>query len=115
MLNHSATIDPVFHALADPTRRAMVEQLTRGPASVSELARPVDMTLSAVMQHLAVLEASGLVRSQKTGRVRTCRLEPTALRAGEDWFEKRRVTWERRLDRLADYLADDQATEGGTT
>lgn len=112
MLNHSATIDPVFHALADPTRRAMVEQLTRGPASVSELARPVDMTLSAVMQHLAVLEASGLVHTRKTGRVRTCRLDPTALRAGEDWFEKRRVTWERRLDRLADYLADDQATEG---
>jgi DNA-binding transcriptional ArsR family regulator len=112
MLNHHATIDPLFHALADPTRRAMVERLSRGPASVSELARPVDMTLSAVIQHLAVLESSGLVRSEKAGRVRTCRLEPAALRAGEDWFAKRRVTWERRLDRLADYLAEDQANKG---
>ena len=115
MLNHGATIDPVFHALADPTRRTMVEQLSRGPASVSELARPVDMTLSAVMQHLSVLEACGLVRSKKTGRVRMCRLEPAALRAGEDWFEKRRITWERRLDRLADYLAEEQPPEGDST
>jgi DNA-binding transcriptional ArsR family regulator len=117
MLNHSATLDPptldpLFHALADPTRRAMVERLSRGPASVSELARPSDMTLSAVIQHLAVLESSGLVRSEKTGRVRTCRLEPTALRTAEEWFAERRAIWERRLDRLADYLADDQANEG---
>jgi len=112
MLNHNATVDPVFHALADPTRRAMVERLSSGPASVSELARPLDMTLSAVVQHLAVLESSGVVRSEKTGRVRTCRLDPAALRAGEDWFEKRRVTWEHRLDRLADYLADDHPTKG---
>ena len=90
----------------------MVERLSRGPASVSELARPIDMTLSAVIQHLAVLESSGLVRSEKAGRVRTCRLEPAALRTAEDWFEERRAAWERRLDRLADYLADDQADEG---
>jgi DNA-binding transcriptional ArsR family regulator len=105
MLKYHATVDPLFHALADPTRRALVERLSRGPASVSELARPVDMTLSAVHQHLAVLESSGLVRSQKRGRVRTCSLDPTAMRAVEEWITERRTTWERRLDRLADYLA----------
>jgi DNA-binding transcriptional ArsR family regulator len=115
MLNSTATLDtasldPVFHALADPTRRALVERLTLGPASVSELARPVAMSLPAVMQHLAVLEASGLVRSEKTGRVRTCRLDPRALRTVEDWFDAQRATWERRLDRLADYL--DNTDEG---
>lgn len=109
MLKYSATVDPLFHALADPTRRALVEHLSRGPASVSELARPVDMTLSAVHQHLAVLESSGLVRSQKRGRVRTCSLDPDAMRAVESWATERRITWERRLDRLADYLA----AEGG--
>jgi DNA-binding transcriptional ArsR family regulator len=102
----TATLDPVFHALADPTRRAFVERLTLGPASVSELARPVAMTLPAVMQHLAVLEASGLVRSEKVGRVRTCSLDPAAMQSVEDWVADRRKTWERRLDRLADYLAD---------
>jgi DNA-binding transcriptional ArsR family regulator len=113
MLNNAATldaaIDPVFHALADSTRRAFVDRLSRGPASVSELARPVDMTLSAVHQHLAVLESSGLVRSEKHGRVRTCSLDPAALRTVEAWIAERRTTWERRLDRLADYLA----AEGG--
>jgi DNA-binding transcriptional ArsR family regulator len=107
MLNNTATVDPLFHALGDPTRRALVERLSRGPASVSELAGPVDMTLSAVLQHLAVLESSGLVRSEKTGRVRTCRLDPAVLRTAEDWITERRATWERRLDRLADYLAAD--------
>ena len=82
MLNYQAPLDLAFQALADPTRRIMVERLSQGPASVSELAQPLDMTLSAVVQHLAVLEASGLVRSQKVGRVRTCRIEPTALRLG---------------------------------
>jgi DNA-binding transcriptional ArsR family regulator len=95
----------MFQALADPARRGMVERLSRGPASVSELARPLDMTLSAVVQHLAVLEASGLVRSQKVGRVRTCRIEPTALKAAEHWIAERRTSWERRLDRLGEYLA----------
>ena len=104
VLNHSTALDGVFQALADPTRRIMVERLTRGPASVSELAAPLDMSLSAVVQHLAVLEASGLVRSEKLGRVRTCRVEPAALRSAEAWLVERRTSWERRLDRLADFL-----------
>jgi DNA-binding transcriptional ArsR family regulator len=117
VLNQSATpsapVDRLFHALADPTRRAMVERLSRGPASVSALARPLAMSLPAVLQHLQVLEASGLVRSAKVGRVRTCRIEPRALRTVEDWVAARRASWERRLDRLADYLAaqDDQSTQ----
>jgi DNA-binding transcriptional ArsR family regulator len=111
MLNSQATIDPLFQALADPTRRALVDRLSRGPASVSELAGPVAMTLPAVMQHLAVLEASGLVRSEKTGRVRTCRLDPDAMQSVEEWVADRRKTWERRLDRLADYLADEGDTK----
>src|SRR2546428_3157768 len=107
MLNYQAPLDRAFQALADPARRVMVERLARGPASVSELARPLDMTLSAVVQHLAVLEASGLVRSQKVGRVRTCRIEAAALRTAEGWIAERRASWERRLDRLAGYLAAD--------
>jgi len=99
----------VFQALADPTRRVMVDRLTRGPASVSELAEPLDMTLSAVVQHLAVLETSGLVRSEKVGRVRTCRVEPAALRTAEQWITERRTTWERRLDRLGAFLAADES------
>lgn len=101
----------MFQALADPVRRGMIERLSRGPASVSELAQPLSMSLSAVVQHLQVLEASGIVRSEKAGRVRTCRIEPAALRMAEDWIAGRRATWERRLDRLGDYLAeqDEQA------
>ncbi len=95
----------MFHALADPSRRAMVERLSRGPASVSELAQPLAMSLPAVVQHLQVLEASGLVRSEKVGRVRTCRLESQALRTAEQWITERRTSWERRLDRLGEYLA----------
>lgn len=109
MLNrvpHAAPpLDGVFQALADPSRRLMVERLTRGPASVSELARPFAMSLPAVLQHLQVLEASGLVRSEKLGRVRTCRIEPAALRQAEQWVHERRTAWERNLDRLDDYLA----------
>ena len=110
MLNRRAALDRRFHALADPGRRLMVERLSRGPASVSELAQPLDMSLSAVVQHLQVLETSGLVRSEKAGRVRTCRIEPAALRTAEEWIAGRRASWERRLDRLGDYLAeqDDQ-------
>jgi DNA-binding transcriptional ArsR family regulator len=78
-------LDQVFHALADPTRRGMVERLVRGPATVSELSRPLEISLPAVLQHLQVLEASGLVRSEKVGRVRTCRIEPDALRTAEAW------------------------------
>jgi DNA-binding transcriptional ArsR family regulator len=95
----------MFQALADPSRRVMVERLSRGPASVSELAQPLAMSLPAVVQHLQVLEASGLVRSEKVGRVRTCRIEPAAMRPVEQWIAKRRTSWERRLDRLGDYLA----------
>jgi DNA-binding transcriptional ArsR family regulator len=104
MLNQS--LDLVFQALADPSRRAMVERLCRGPASVSELARPLTMSLPAVVQHLQVLEASGLVRSEKVGRVRTCRVAPGALRTAEQWIADRRTTWERRLDRLGAILAE---------
>jgi DNA-binding transcriptional ArsR family regulator len=111
MLNQSASVDRLFQALADPTRRVMVERLSRGPASVSALAEPLAMSLPAVMQHLRVLEASGLVRSSKVGRVRTCRLEPKALRTVEQWITDRRATWERRLDRLGASLAG-QGDEG---
>jgi DNA-binding transcriptional ArsR family regulator len=108
MLNYSPTLDLAFQALADPARRVMVERLSRGPASVSELARPLAMSLPGVMQHLQVLEASGLVRSAKVGRVRTCRIEPKVLRAAERWIAARRTTWERRLDRLGEYLAQSE-------
>jgi DNA-binding transcriptional ArsR family regulator len=111
MLNQSATLDLAFRALADPTRRVIVERLTRSPASVKELAEPLDMSLPAVMQHLAVLEDSGLVRSEKIGRVRTCHLETATLRAAERWITERRATWERRLDRLGDVLDDEAKKE----
>ncbi|HEY4811889.1 MAG TPA: metalloregulator ArsR/SmtB family transcription factor [Solirubrobacteraceae bacterium] len=101
-------VDLLFGALADPNRRAMVDRLITGPVSVSELARPLEMSLPAVVQHLHVLEASGLVRSQKLGRVRTCTLEPTALRAAERWISERRTVWEESLDRLGAYLAEAQ-------
>jgi DNA-binding transcriptional ArsR family regulator len=101
----SAPLNLVFQALADPTRRRMLERLCRGPASVTELARPFAMSLPAVVQHLQLLEASGLVRSEKIGRVRTCHVDTTALRTAERWISERRTTWERRFDRLGDYLA----------
>lgn len=97
----------MFQALADPTRRMMVERLSRGPASVSELAAPLQMSLPAVVQHLQVLESSGLVRTEKVGRVRTCQLEPGALQLAERWINDRRLQWERRLDRLGAFLAED--------
>jgi DNA-binding transcriptional ArsR family regulator len=105
MLNQSCSVDPLFHALANPTRRSMVERLAQGPASVSELARPLSISLSAVVQQLAILEASGLVRSEKVGRVRTCSIEPEALSLAEQWIAERRADWERRFDRLDSYLA----------
>lgn len=104
MLNQSADLDRLFHALADPARRAIVARLSLGPAPVSELARPLPMSLPAAMQHLNVLEAAGLVRSQKIGRVRTCAIEPRALSQAEQWINARRIEWQRRLDRLGDYL-----------
>ncbi|GAB4449169.1 MAG: metalloregulator ArsR/SmtB family transcription factor [Chloroflexi bacterium OHK40] len=107
MLNQPQ-VDHVFHALGDPTRRRLVEQLSRGPASVSELARPLGITLAAVVQHLQVLERSGVVRSAKLGRVRTCRIEPAALDVAAAWINERRSLWERRLDRLGAILAEEQ-------
>ena len=104
MLNRQPDLDRLFHALADPARRAMVERLTLGPAAVSELARPLPMSLPSAMQHLGVLEAAGLVRSRKIGRVRTCAVEPDALRLAGGWIDARRIEWEQRLDRLGDYL-----------
>jgi DNA-binding transcriptional ArsR family regulator len=106
MLNYQASLDLVFHALSDPTRRLIVERLSRGPASVSDLARPLTISLPAVVQHLHVLEASGLVRSEKVGRVRTCRMQPQTLQTAEQWIAGRRSGWERRLDRLGEYLAE---------
>ncbi|MEY2935523.1 MAG: hypothetical protein RL033_6272 [Pseudomonadota bacterium] len=108
MLNQSVALDQVFQALADPTRRWMVERLSRGPASVSELAEPLTMSLPAVVQHLQVLEASGLVRSEKQGRVRTCRMQAEGLRTAEHWINQRRDAWERRLDRLGELLGESE-------
>lgn len=105
MLQQSDRLDLMYAALADASRRAMVDRLARGPASVSELAQPFAMSLSAVVQHLKVLEASGLVRSEKLGRVRTCRIEPEALTMAEAWIQERRALWQRRFDRLGDLLS----------
>jgi DNA-binding transcriptional ArsR family regulator len=102
----SNQLDQVFQALADPTRRSIVERLIRSPASVSQLAQPLAMSLPAVMQHLQVLEACDLVRSQKIGRVRTCHVEPGALQRAEDWISGQRIAWEDRLDKLGQYLAE---------
>lgn len=104
MFRRDAVLDLAFQALADPSRRAMVDRLAQGPASVSELAKPLAMSLPAVMQHLAVLEESGLVKSRKVGRVRTCSIEPQALSRAEHWIAERRALWERRLDRLGQFL-----------
>lgn len=107
MLNQQPTnLDLMFQALADPTRRAMIDRLSRGPASVSELAKPFDMSLPAVVQHLAALENSGLVSSQKVGRVRTVQMQPEALSLAEQWLNDRRTMWVRRLDRLGEFLAE---------
>ena len=104
MLNQQVPLDRVFQALADSSRLGMVERLSRGPASVSELARPLEMSLAAVVQHIKVLEGSGLVRSEKVGRVRTCRIDPQMLSQAETWVAERRVMWERSLDRLGAFL-----------
>jgi DNA-binding transcriptional ArsR family regulator len=108
MLNYQ--LDRTFAALADPTRRAMVERLVLGPATVSELAKPLPMSLPAAMLHLKVLEECGLVTSQKAGRVRTCRIDPLVLSSAEKWVAERRQMWERNLDQLGAYL-DQTKTE----
>jgi len=108
LLKANVNIDRVFHALADSTRRAIIERLSEGPASVSQLATPLAITLAAVVQHLQILEESGLVRTQKLGRVRTCRMEPKGLTVAERWINDRRSLWERRLDRLGKLLAESE-------
>jgi len=107
MLHQRTSVDRVFHALGDPTRRAIVERLSQGPVSASKLARPLKITLAAVVQHLQVLEKSGLVHTEKVGRVRTCRMEPKGLTVAERWISDRRSLWERRLDRLGNLLAEE--------
>src|SRR5215469_15896493 len=104
MLNYQANLDLAFQALADPARRTIMDRLAKGPASVSELARPLPMSLPAVMLHLKVLQESGLVKSEKLGRVRTCRIEPQILSQAERWITERRQMWERNLDRLGVFL-----------
>jgi DNA-binding transcriptional ArsR family regulator len=108
MLNHDARLDLAFRALADPTRRAIVDQLSRRQASVSEIARPLKMSLAAVVQHIQVLEESGMIRTRKSGRVRTCSIEPLALERVEQWLTNRRMLWERRLDLLGAVLDEDK-------
>jgi len=105
-MSQKANIDRVFHALGDPTRRAIMEKLSEGPVSVSRLAAPLDITLAAVVQHLQILEESGLVHTEKVGRVRTCHIQPAGLSVAERWIGDRRSIWERRFDRLGDLLAD---------
>ena len=110
MLSQRTTIsvDRVFHALGDPTRRAIVERLSEGPISVSGLAKPLDITLAAVVQHLQILEKSGLVHTEKVGRVRTCRMESRGLQVAEKWIDERRAVWEKRFDRLGALLAEEE-------
>jgi DNA-binding transcriptional ArsR family regulator len=100
MPGSKVNVDDVFHALGDPTRRAILERLSQGAISVSRLAEPLDITLAAVVQHLQILEESGLVRTEKTGRIRTCQIEPAGLSVAARWIGERRSIWERRLDRL---------------
>jgi DNA-binding transcriptional ArsR family regulator len=111
MSRPKVNIDNVFHALGDPTRRAILDKLCEGPLSVSQLAMPLDITLTAVVQHLQVLEESGLVQTETVGRVRICRIETTGVKALEQWIGDRRSMWERRLDRLGDLLAESEAGE----
>lgn len=111
MVNQSApAADRVFHALADANRRAIIERLTRGPATVSELAHVLGVTVAATVQHLQVLQDSDLVSSEKVGRVRTCQIDPAGLRHAEAWLQRQRTTWERRLDRLGSVLDESAAT-----
>ena len=112
MPNQSVSLNRVFQALADPTRRAVLERLSSGPASVSELAQPFQMALPSFSQHLEVLENCGLVRSRKTGRVRTYELAPQPLKEAEQWMVTQRANWERRLDQLDDYLKDLKEQKG---
>jgi DNA-binding transcriptional ArsR family regulator len=111
VLNQTERLDLIFRALTDPTRRYLLERLGRGPAAVSALAEPLEMSLAAVVQHLQILQDAGLVRSEKVGRVRTCHLVPDALRPAEDWLHARQTPWERRLDALGAALAEHTTPE----
>lgn len=104
MAKHDADLSNLFHALADPTRRAILTRLAQGPAPVSELAEPTGLRLPTVMRHLAVLEQAGLIATSKDGRVRTCAIVPEALMPMRTWLDEQRVIWESRLDRLDDYV-----------
>ena len=108
MLTQRVQVDRVFHALGDPTRRAIIEKLSEGPVSVSRLAKPLDITLAAVVQHLQVLEKSGLVHTQKVGRTRTCSIEAKGFGVAEKWISERRSLWEARFDHLGKFLADEE-------
>jgi len=112
MTNHQARLSGTFHALADPTRRAVLGRLGRGPASVSELAQPFEMALPTFLQHLKVLEACGLIRSRKSGRVRTCELRPKPLADAEHWLSGQRALWTKRLDQLDTLLLTLKAKDG---
>ena len=109
MLEQQASVDRIFHALGDPARRAMIERLSFGPVSVSELAQPFAMTLAAVVQHVQVLERSGVITTEKVGRVRTCRLAPQGLDVAQRWLSERKSLWERRFDRLEAFLDDEES------
>lgn len=106
MSNDKSAVDRIFHALGDPTRRAMVEKLSEAPISVSRLAEPLGISLAAVVQHLQILEESGLVHTEKVGRVRTCRVDPAGLAVASQWLADRRSIWERRLDVLGEILTE---------
>ena len=111
MAKHDPSLDSLFRALADPTRRGMMERLMAGPASVSDLAAPLDMALPTVLQHLATLERGGLVTTEKQGRTRICRANPAAIDAASDWLSRQRAVWEARLDRLETYLRDTETRD----
>lgn len=111
MPNNKAALDPIFHALADPTRRAVLQRLSQGPATVSELAEPFEMALPSFLQHLRVLETGGLIRSKKKGRVRTCEIDMTPLTHAESWITESRKIWENSLERLGQFLSETQTKE----
>jgi DNA-binding transcriptional ArsR family regulator len=115
MRDRALDTDPLFHALGDPTRRAILDRLVERPMSVSELANPLGITLTAVVQHLQILEEARLVHTEKLGRVRVCRLEPAGFRSLEQWIRDHRTAWERKLDRLGQFLAEDDEKRSSAT
>ena len=108
MAQYHSQLDDLFQALSDPTRRAVLARLARGPASVSELAQPFDMALPSFMKHVRVLEESGWIRTQKEGRVRTCAIDPRQFTAVQEWLNEQRAIWEARTDRLEQFVLDQE-------